>query len=489
MTLFLKALGVGVVFAATVSAFAQNASVPTPDVVQLNEQLQQTRAELADSRRQIEELRQSVEELRHQLLPGHSTEPAPASTAEPSVAAADQDVGFLAAKIGELHQDKVESSSKYPVKISGLVLFNSYWNKGILDIQDLPNLALPSFPGAPVPSVGATLRQTTLGVSATGPKLLGARSSAEAEIDFAGGSPTTAYGVTAGLLRLRTAKVSLDWTNTSLSFGQDKLFFSPLSPTSYATVLEPAMSWSGNLWVWTPAIEISHRRNLSETSSLILEGGLLDPLTEEIPVFQGRNPTAGEATRAPAIAGRIAFDRSKDEHFPFTIGFSGYRANQQYQTFATIASWSVNSDVKVGFGKHLELSGEWYKGQAVGGLGGGIWASVVYPEPIGPHSAIHPLRSTGGWVQLKFTPSSRVEVNGAFGQDGNSGEDLRFFPFSFDANGFPAMQKNRTDLVNFIYKPSSVLLFAVEYRHLFTLPAAFAGAKGDQVNLAAGVHF
>src|SRR5580765_6319048 len=105
MTLFLKVLGVGVVCAATLSALAQNASAPTPDVVQLNEQLQQTRSELADSRRQIEELRQSVEELRHQLLPGHSMEPAPASAAEPTVAAADQDVGFLAAKIGELHQD------------------------------------------------------------------------------------------------------------------------------------------------------------------------------------------------------------------------------------------------------------------------------------------------------------------------------------------------------------------------------------------------
>jgi hypothetical protein len=327
------------------------------------------------------------------------------------------------------------------------------------------------------------------GLDATGPKLFGARTSAAAEIDFAGGNPTTPYGVTAGLLRLRTATVSLDWTNTSLTLGQGKLFISPLSPTSYATVLEPAMSWSGNLWVWTPAVEVTHRLHLSDASWLVLEGGLLDPLTEEIPVFQGRNPTGGEASRAPAIAGRISIDRSRNEKFPFTIGFAGYRANQQYQAFPTIESWTVNSDVKVGFGKHLELSGEWYKGQAVGGLGGGIWASVVYPEPVGPHSAIHPLRSTGGWAQLKFIPASRVEINGVFGQDENYGKDVRFFPFSFDTNGFTSMQKNRTDLLNVIYKPSSFLVFALEYRHLFTLPTAFTGAKGDQVNLAAAVHF
>ena len=120
------------------------------------------------------------------------------------------------------------------------------------------------------------------------------------------------------------------------------------------------------------------------------------------------------------------------------------------------------------------------QGQAVGGLGGGIWTSVVYPEPSAPHSAIQPLRSTGGWAQLKVTPATRFEINGAFGQDENYGQDLRVFPFSFTSRGFLAMQKNRTDLVNFIYRPTSFLLFAVEWRHLFTLPANAAGQSGDQ---------
>ena len=479
--------------AGAVCALAQDAG-PRPDVAQLNQELQQTRADLADSKHQIEELRKSVEELRllvqgNQLQGKAGVEPAPAAASEPTVAAADQDVSFLAAKVGEMHQDKVESASKYPVKISGLILFNSYWNKGILDIQDLPSLALPSFPGAPLPSVGATLRQTMLGIEAHGPRIFGAQTSAEAEVDFAGGSPTTSFGVATGLLRLRTAKVSLDWARTSLSFGQDGLFFSPLSPTSYATVLEPAMSWSGNLWVWTPAVTVTHRFAVSDNSDVVLQGGVLDPLTEGAPLFEGRDPTAGEATRAPAIAGRIAFDHSKDDRYPFTIGFAGYRGQQQYQTFPTVASWTVNSDIRAGFGKHLEVSGEWYTGQAVGGLGGGIWTSVAFPEPAAPYSAVHPLRSIGGWGQLKVIPATHFELNGAFGQDENFGRDLRVFPFSFSVEGFPVMQKNRTELVNFIYKPNSFLLFAVEYRHLFTAPENSAGNTGDQLNFAAGVHF
>lgn len=478
---------------ASTSLVAQDASSNADEIVRLKRELQETRSGLADSRREIEELRQSLKELRDQVQGNRTfaSEPAtpPAPTAEPTAASADQDVGFLAAKVNELHQDKVESASKYPVKLSGLVLFNAYRNSGALDIQDLPSLAFPSFPGFPDGSAAATLRQTMLGISATGPKIFGARTSANAEIDFAGGSPTTSYGVTAGLLRLRTANINLDWGNTSLHIGQDTPFFSPLSPTSYATVWEPAMAWSGNLWVWTPQIVAERRLTLRPHSSLVLQGGLLDPLTEQTPPFQGLNPTAGEVTRIPALAGRIAIDRSSADRLPFVIGLGGYRARQRYQAFNQIDSWTVNADLKIPVGSNFELSGEWYDGQAAGGLGGGIWTSVVYPEAFPPQTAIHPLRSTGGWVQLKVKPVRRFEINGAFGQDENFTRDLRFFATSFTDLGFPALKKNGTEFVNFIYEPNSFLLFAVEYRHLFTAPASGDSASGDHLNVAAGVRF
>jgi hypothetical protein len=474
---------------AAIGAVAQEASHGPEELARLSRELQETRSQLAASQRQIEELRQGLAELRAQVQTGQPANNEAPPSSEPTVATADQDVGFLAAKVAELHQDKVESASKYPVKLSGLVLFNAYRNNGSLDIADMPSLAFPTFPGSPNGSVGATLRQTLLGVDATGPKIFGARSSANLEVDFAGGSPTTAYGVASGLVRLRTAGMSLDWDKTSLRIGQDAPFFSPLSPTSYATVLEPAMAWSGNLWVWTPEIEVERRVALQPHSNLVLQGGLLDPLTEENPSFQGRDATAGEATRIPAYAGRIAIDRSSEEHFPFTIGFGGYGARQRYGTFSQINSWTVNTDFKVPLGKYLELSGEWYDGQAVGGLGGGIWTSVVYPDPTVPHADIHPLRSIGEWAQLKVKPIARFEINGAFGQDENFGRDLRFFATPFMDLGFLALKKNRTEFLNFIYEPNSFLLFSVEYRHLLTEPALGASASGDHLNLAAGVRF
>ena len=478
-----------VVCLASIGCVAQDTSNGAEELARVSRELKETRSELVESRRQIEELRQGLEELRNQVQSNHPSGNDTPGSVEPSVVAADQDVGFLAAKVTELHQDKVESASKFPVKLSGLVLFNAYRNSGSFDIQDLPSLAFPTSPGFADGSMGATLRQTVLGVDATGPKLFGARSSASVAIDFAGGSPTTSYGVASGLVRLRTAQFSLDWEKGSIRVGQDAPFFSPLSPTSYATMLEPAMAWSGNLWVWTPQIEIERRLALGSHSFLVLQGGLLDPLTEEAPPFQGRIPTAGEATRIPALAGRIAIDRSSAAHGPFTIGFAGYRARQRYPAFNQIDSWTVNGDLRVPFGKYLELSGEWYDGQAVGGLGGGIWTSVVYPESSAPYTAIHPLRSTGGWLQLKVRPVRRFQINGAVGQDENFGENLRFFPTPFAGPYFIALKKNHTDFVNFIYEPNSFLLFAVEYRHLFTASALGESASGDHLNLAAGVRF
>ena len=472
-----------------VDGVAQDASRDAQELARVSRELQQTRFELAESRRDIEALRHSLEELRNQVRTGrHSVNEAPVAT-EPSAATADQDVSFLAAKISELHQDKVESVSKYPVKLSGLVLFNSYLDNGSLDAQDLPNLAFPNAAGVANGSLGATMTQTLLGLDVTGPRLFGARTFADVTIDFAGGSPTAAYGIASGLVRLRTANARLDWQNTTLKIGQDSLFFSPLSPTSYATIREPAFAWAGNLWVWTPQIEIEHRFKVASDASLVLQGGVLDGLTEEAASFQGRTATAGEASRAPAVAGRIAMDRSLAANHRFSIGFGGYRARQRFETFREIDSWTINTDFKVPLGSHLEVSGEWYKGQAAGGLGGGIWTSWIFPESGAPHSAIRALRSTGGWAQLKLIPATRFEINGAMGQDENYGQDLRLFPVPFMDYGFPALKKNRAGFVNFIFKPNSVLLFAVEYRHLFTEPAIGASGSGDQVNAAAGIRF
>src|SRR5690349_13252481 len=111
MTLCFKAASAFVCFAA-LCALAQDTNSGDSQYVQLGQELKKTQAELAESKKEIEELRRSLQELR-QRVESQSPQTAPEHAAEPTVAAADQDVGFLAAKVSEMHQDKVESASKY----------------------------------------------------------------------------------------------------------------------------------------------------------------------------------------------------------------------------------------------------------------------------------------------------------------------------------------------------------------------------------------
>jgi hypothetical protein len=118
----------------------------------------------------------------------------------------------LAQRVEEQQQIKVESASKYRVKLSGLILMSAFSNRGAVDIPDLANLALnsPDTRG----SVGASLRQTMIGLQVFGPELAGAATSAAVSVDFFGGFPPVSFGSTSGLIRLRTAGARLDWRNT-----------------------------------------------------------------------------------------------------------------------------------------------------------------------------------------------------------------------------------------------------------------------------------
>ncbi len=143
---------------------------------------------------------------------------------------------------------KVETESKYPLKVSGLVLFNGFVNTKQVDIAPDPTYAL-----AGSGSTGFSLRQTVLGLDARGPHLFGAASHADVRIDFFGSSGSQSGYAAGGLLGLRTAHGTLDWQNTEAFFELDRPLISPNTPSSLVAVAQPEFSWSGNLWTMEPA--------------------------------------------------------------------------------------------------------------------------------------------------------------------------------------------------------------------------------------------
>lgn len=492
-------------------------------VKQLQEQVNELRSIVSDLRSESERYRAETHELREELhaaigqrlqtspgtveatqiaaqpaAPSGQTEEAEARGArrESDAAAREERLqeqyDLLSGKIDDQYQTKVESRSKYKIRLSGLVLLNVFSNRGYVLNSDLPGLVDGADPLGRSSSTGFSLRQSQIGLEVFGPQIAGAHTRGEIEADFAGGFPNAPNGVTLGLFRLRTATMHLDWAHTSVVAGQDAPFFSALSPTSFATVAEPALAYAGNLWTWIPQVRVERRVTLTENSSFLLQGGILDGLSGEPPASSyGRATQAGEYSRQPGYAGRLAWSHTLFGQ-PMTFGAGGYYSRQNWGFGRKVNGWASTLDWTVPLGKWLGLTGEFYRGQALGGLGGASYQSALFSwTPTVPTTRVRGLEDMGGWAQLKLRATSKLEFNAAAGQDNPFASEIRAYPYSaYGAGGNSiAVARNQTGLFNIIYRPRSDLIFSAEYRHIGTYQIDNSRYSADHINLAMGVLF
>jgi regulator of replication initiation timing len=472
----------------------------------LQQQVQDLRAAVAEIHSEAAQYRAEAEALRQELqtLRDHTqnvpiqdssvsanagTDAAQIGTIEQRVASLEESTQLLRGKVDDQYQTKVESASKYRVRLSGIVLLNLFSNRGAVDNQDFPTYAANPTAFDSNGTLGATVRQSELGLEVFGPTVAGAKSSGHFQFDFAGGFPNTLNGANNGLFRMRTGNVRLDWENTSVVAGQDTLFLSPQSPTSFASLAEPAFSYAGNLWGWIPQVRVEHRFNITDGQSVTISGGVLDNVDGE-PPYSGynRNPQAGERTGQPAYGSRLAWSHTLNGQ-PLTFGAAGFYSRQDWGFNRHVDGWAGMADWEIPLLARVALSGEFYRGRAIGGLGGGVGRSVLFSGTLtDPSTRVRALNSLGGWSQLKLKATSKLEFNGGFGLDNPRSSDLRWFPNSVSYYN-PTLGQNRGALVNFIYRPRSNLLLSSEYRHLRTFETDGSSYTAEQVNMMIGVLF
>jgi hypothetical protein len=471
-------------------------------VIELRAESKQYRAETAELRRELQSSRRAISadgedaQITDRDAIGTNLGSMPSASAAgvksglERVAALEETTQLLGGKLDEQYQTKIESASKYRVRLSGIVLMNLFSNRGATDNQDFPQWAIP---GAFAPSsanLGASLRQSELGLEVFGPRLLGARTSGDLQVDFAGGYPQTSNGANFGLLRLRIARMRMDWNKTSVVAGQDNLFFSPLSSDSLASLAVPALAYQGNLWGWVPQVRVEHRFDFSDDQEVTLQAGVLDNVTgEPPPILQvDRVAPAGERSGQPAYAFRAAWSR-KFLGRPMTLGAATYYSRQNWGFTRRADGWAGMTDWAIPLPSRFEFSGELYRGRAIGGFGGGVGRSVLFSgSPSDYTSQVHPVASIGGWSQLKFRATKKLEFNGSFGLDNPLAEDLLIFPSS-QSYIAPSLAQNRASIVNFIYRPRSDLLLSTEYRHLKTFIIDQGSETAEQINLSMGILF
>src|SRR5258708_2270939 len=277
----------------------------------------------------------------------------PTRTADQRLSSVEETTQLLQGELKSQYQTKVESASKYRVRLSGLALFNLFGNSGPVNNMDVPTYAVSSRAYGTSSSFGATLRQSELGLEVFGPTIHGAKTSGQVQFDFGGGFPSGALdGVSTGIARLRTASIRLDWQNTSLVVGQDDLFISPNSPTSFASLLTPSFGYSGNLWAWTPQVRVEHRIALTPNQNLILQAGILDNLTGEPSYGTHRQPQAGESTAQPAYTLRTGWNTTLAGN-PLALGVSGYYSPQNWGFDWEVKGWEVATDWRIPIARQL----------------------------------------------------------------------------------------------------------------------------------------
>lgn len=461
----------------------------------LTDAMSRVQAQLESSQRELVELRQQLVSLQASVGVSESTgkPSAPESTGATDLAAAVAEIresqAMQETQIATLDQSKVESASKYPVKLSGMVLFNGFVNTRRVDAGATPSVAL-SGSG----STGVSARQTIVGLDIDGPHVLGARTHGDIRLDMnasaSGSGYTGSYAL--GPVRLRTAHLDLNWSGTRAFFALDRPLIAPETPSSLTAVAVPALAWSGDLWAWSPQAGLSHDAFSSRRGALRMQAALIDT-ADPPPLFPTSNsgsytpPSTAELSRWPGIESRIAFEGPGEESGA-RFGVSGFFApHRTSNSFFTFDSWAGAVDFRVPASRFMRFSGSTYWGSALGGLGGGDYKDYVASN-IGGRFDYKALDDRGGWVEWKQKPGERLEFNEAFGIDDVPAGQLRPYAVATPVGEYN-LARNRTFTGNVIYSPSAYLLFSLEYRRIMSSYVTAPSKFSDVIGVAAGYKF
>ena len=490
------AAGAALILCATPShGFGQVKEDVPAKMQQLDRAIATAEARLQESQRELDSLKEQMRSLEQQISSmAAAPEPSPLASTDPEPdARSEEHESIQDSQLATLQQIKVESDSKYPLRLSGLILANAFVNA-----QDVDNATGPALALAGGGNTALTLRQTVLGLDARGPRLLGAHSYADLRMDFAGSSAgtTTAgiysggYGASTNVLRLRTAHAGLLWPNAEAYFAMDRPIISPGAPTSLAAVAEPPLSWSGNLWVWSPQAAARWFVPIGERSRFVLEGAVIDvpdaPLTPQFyTATQAQGPNTGEFSRWPGAEVRLGWAGGSDEDSN-RIGAGGYFSRRRYPS-RTMDSWAATLDSLWKLPGRTEFTGSFYRGLALGGLGGGGYKDYLF-RSYATYIDFTPLDDVGGWAEVKEKINQRLQFNAAYGADQLFARELREYEPVL-ATAYQRLARNQTFTANVIYSPSAYLLYSLEYRHIVSFPVTGKAANSNIVVLSAGYRF
>ncbi len=386
-----------------------------------------------------------VQALRQELAAAQAATPTPTPTpVQAQGPSTEERLDVQESRTAELAASKVEASQRFPIRLTGMVLFNSFFNSTGSGGYEYPTIAMPGETG----SGGATVRQTIIGLDYSGPEVLGGRISGALRMDLWGGNGPPLDEA----LRLRTATVSIDWKDRSFMVGVDKPIISPREPESLAQVEVSPLTGAGNLWLWIPQARFQQDFHFTDQSGLQAQIGVVQ--THEVngspasPYEPGPTTPSYVEPARPGVEARLELFTGPSDGQRFEI------ASGLHHSVSHVLGESLSSDI-VSFDwfgrpwKPIEFTGTVFMGHNVAPLGTGYISQGFVA--IGP-GMVTSVPSVGGWGQLTYRPFPRLWFNFFTGQQDDRNSVLPAY----------AIAKNLAYGANFFYKLAPNVLASFE---------------------------
>lgn len=355
-------------------------------------------------------LAEEVRELRARLDGGTRLDTGP--TAEPAAetpaapATLEQRLTIQERRMDEQAQTKLEASQRFPIRLSGMLLFNAFMNSRQNGGVDYPVIA-----GATgTKRTGATVRQSIIGLDFRGPDTLwGGHVHGSIYMDFFAGANNAA-------MRIRTASIELGWKTRSIAVGLEKPIFNPREPSSLALVGISPLTGAGNLWLWLPQARVQQTFSIRSGTGVRATMGVVQT-RENIP-YVGSTFTGPLETTRPGFEGRYEFFHNLDDERKIEIA-PGFHKSVTHVAGGSVGSNVLSLDWFMNPVRRVEFTGAFYTGQNVAPLGNGILQGyTVY----GGH--VEPVRSIGGWGQFTIRAAPRLDFHFFTGQQDDTNADL-----------------------------------------------------------------
>ena len=347
---------------------------------------------------EVRELKQEMsrQEMSRQQISAQAAASSPEAPVPPGEKLAVQEQ-----RVADLDQSKVGAEQRFPIALTGTVLFNAFLNGRNSSGQMNPVVASATAGAA---GAGASLRQTVLGFNFNGPDLPGGgKASGTLFFDFFGGNGTSLNQ----LMRLRVATLDLAWKNTTISFGQDKPIIAPREPDSLAQVGVSPLTGAGNLWLWSPQFRVEQRVAFGDNAGLRAQGGVYE--TNES--YEG-----SPASPRPGIEGRFEFwAQSADRRIEIAPGF---HTSESHFDGQSVPSRIFSLDWLIRPLSRIDFTGQFFSGEntgVVGGLRQGITVLDYQARPV---------HAKGGWAQLAIHITPRMTFHFYGGQEDDRNVDL-----------------------------------------------------------------